>query len=165
MPGLYEGLTVIEILALAIKKELDAASFYKQLAGKIANPIIRERFLQLAKEERMHRALLQAEYKRLTGESKKPPLPKGKFTTRDDFVLVEASIEQALLYAIQTERDAQKLYATAAKTSSDPRGKRLLEYLVEFEKGHERQLKSELNFYRKAPLWFDETQEEIHVGP
>lgn len=164
MAKLYAGLTVIEILGVAVKKEIDAAKFYRNLAARIPNPIIQERFLTLAKEERRHRALLQMEYKRLTGEQKMP-VPQGKYKQQEPFDWDNASLEDALNYAIRAERDAQKLYAAAAKTSTDPRGKQMLDYLVEFERGHERMLISELNFYKKAPLWFEEQEELIHVGP
>jgi erythrin-vacuolar iron transport family protein len=162
--SLYSGLTVIEILGIAVKKEVEAASFYKKLAGKIGNPIIRERFMTLSKEEQKHRALLSAEYKRFTGEEK-VPLPKGKFSRREAFDMEEASIEDALEYAIAAERDAQKLYSAASKASSDPRGQSMLDYLVEFEKGHERQLKADLDFYRKDPGWFEGQDDYFHVGP
>jgi len=165
MSKFYAGLTVLEILGVAVKKEIDAANFYKNLAGQIANPIIKDRFLQLAKEERKHRAMLQAEYKRLTGGEKvsvpKEMVPK----IREAFDFTKGNIEEALQFAISAERDAQKLYAEAAKKSKDPRGKRMLDYLVEFEKSHENLLKSELAFYRKSPTWFDEPDDLIHVGP
>ncbi len=164
MSKLHPSLSVLEILGVAVKKEMEAANFYKDLAARIPNPIIKERFLSIAKEERKHRALLQHEYQRLTGEAK-PPLPKADAQDRDEFDVHTASIEDALLYAIQAERAAQKLYTSAAKASNDPRGQQMLEYLVEFEKGHERQLKAELEFYRKSPLWFEETEDLIHVGP
>jgi rubrerythrin len=164
MPKLYAGLTILEILGIAVKKEIEAAEFYDGLASRIANPIIKDRFLQLAKDERKHHALLQHEYQRLTGESK-PLLPKADPVSRAEFNVQSATIEEALLYAIQTERAAQKLYGVAAKASTDPRGQQMLEYLVEFEKAHEHQLKTELEFYRKSPLWFDETEDFIHVGP
>lgn len=158
------GLTVVEILGLAIKKEIEAARFYRRLAEQIINPLVRERFKALAKDERLHQALLQAEHKRLTGESK-PPLPGKAFQKEKTYDFSNFAVEDALHFAIQAEREAQQLYAAAAKASSDPRGKRLLDYLVEFEKGHERQLKGELEYYKKAPLFFEDENEMTHVGP
>jgi rubrerythrin len=165
MTHLYAGLTVLEILGVAIKKEIDAANFYRNLADHVANQIVKNRFLALAKDERIHRALLQTEYKRLTGETRNPPAPKMDFPKDDKFDFDKFHIEEALLFAIKAEREAQKLYSEAAKISNDPRGRRMLDYLVEFERGHERQLKSEIDFYKKSPLWFDETEDLIHVGP
>ncbi|MDP8224413.1 MAG: ferritin family protein [Candidatus Lernaella stagnicola] len=164
MPKLYAGLTVIEILGLAIKKEADAARFYRHVADHIPNPIIKSRFLALAKDERQHKGLLLAEYKRLTGGDHAPTPPKD-FPKDKNYDFGKFSIEQALKFAIAAERDAQKMYAAAAKGSTDPRGKQFLDYLVEFEKGHERQLRQELDFYKKAPLWFEEVDDLIHMGP
>jgi len=164
MPSLYPGLTVLEILGVAVKKEAEAAAFYKGLASKIANPIIRERFMALSQEEMKHRKLVEDEYKRLTGEEK-IPVPAGKFRPREKFDIGNASIEDAIDHAIGAEKAAQKRYSEAARASTDPRGQRLLEYLVEFEKGHERQLKADLDFYRKEPGWFEGRDDYIHVGP
>lgn len=165
MAHLYAGLTVLEILGIAIKKELGAARFYRRTADQMINPLIKNRFLALAKDERTHRAMLGAEYKRLTGEAKEPPLPNLEFPKDEEYDFSNFAVEDALLFAIRAERDAQKLYVEAARASRDPRGKRLLDYLVEFEKGHERQLRAELEFYKKSPLWFEETEDLIHVGP
>jgi rubrerythrin len=164
MGHLYAGLTVIEILGIAIKKEIDAAHFYRRLADHMANPMVKARFHTLAKDERTHRALLQAEYKRLTGESK-PPVPKMDFAKDEMYNFDRFSVEDAIHFAVKAERDAQKLYTEAARISRDPRGKLMLDYLVEFEKGHERQLRGELEFYKKSPLWFEEEEDLIHVGP
>lgn len=164
MARLYAGLTVIEILGLAIKKEQDAAKFYRNMADHIANPVVKNRFQALAKDERAHKGLLLAEYGRLTGD-KKPPLPGKAFPRDASYDFAEFSVDEALLFAIAVERDAQKLYAAAAKASTDPRGKQMLDYLVEFEKGHERQLRAELDFFKKAPLWFEDVEDLIHVGP
>jgi rubrerythrin len=165
MPHLYARLTVIEILGIAIKKELDAATFYRKLAEHIVNPIVKNRFLALAKDERLHRALLLAEYKRMTGEAKAPPTPAMEFARDEKFDFQKFGVDAALQFAIAAERDAQKLYSEAAKISADPRGRRMLDYLVEFERGHERQLKAEMDFFKKAPLWFEDTEDLIHVGP
>jgi erythrin-vacuolar iron transport family protein len=164
MPKLYAGLTVVEILGLAMKKEVDAARFYRRMAEHIANPIVKSRFMALAKDERQHKGLLAAEYKRLTGEADAPVPPKD-FPKDASFDFDKFAIEDALKFAIAAERDAQKLYAAAAKESRDPRGKQMLDYLVEFEKGHERQLRAELEFYKKAPLWFEDEDDLIHMGP
>jgi len=164
MGKLPAELTVVEILGVAIKKELDAARFYRRLADRIANPLVRERFKALAKDERVHKAMLRAEYKRLTGVGE-PPLPPKDFLKDEAYDFAAFAVEDALRFAIQAERDAQRLYAQAAKTSADPRGKRLLDYLVEFEKGHERQLRAELEFYKKAPLFFEDENDLMHVGP
>jgi len=162
--ALYSGLTVVEILGVAVKKEAEAAAFYRGMAILTENLIIKERFMALSREELKHRALIQAEYKRLTGEEK-IPVPRLDVSDRDAIDLDSASLEEAMEYAILTERDAQRLYAAAAKASTDPRGQRLLEYLVEFEKGHERQIKADLDFYRNDPGWFEGRDDMIHVGP
>ncbi len=160
---MYRGLTKLEILGIAIKKEKDAAKFYQDLARRIPNPIIKEKFNSLAKEERKHRAILNAEYKKITGD--RPVVPEQwKSAHPEETISGDASIEELLLFAIERERDAQKLYKNGAKTAEGETSRVMFEYLVEFEKGHERTLKAELAFYKKAPLFFEEYEEGIHVG-
>lgn len=161
---MYRGLTKLEILGIAIKKEKDAAKFYQDLANRIPNPIVSEKFSSLAKEERKHRAILNAEYNRITG-GQRPILPeKWKAAQTEVVISPDAPIEELLLFAIERERDAQKLYKSGAKAATGESSRVMFEYLVEFEKGHERALKAELAFYKKAPLFFEEYDEGIHIG-
>ena len=159
-----KGLTSLEILGIAVKAERDAARFYTRFADRITNPMARSKFKALASQERGHEKLLLREYKRLSGEDK-PPLPKAYVPEVDFKVFDEMKLTELLKIAIQMEKNAQKLYAEAAKMTTDPSGRTMLEYLVDFERGHQRQLESELKFLTKEPDLYDKDSILIHVGP
>ena len=58
---LYEVITEINILSVAVQREIIANKFYLDLAAAEKNPEAKEMFLSLANEEELHRKILQAE--------------------------------------------------------------------------------------------------------
>lgn len=56
-----ENADMIRILSLAIEREIIANKFYLDLAGKATSDEAKEMFLALAREEEVHRKILQAE--------------------------------------------------------------------------------------------------------
>src|SRR3990172_8064385 len=68
-------LTSIEVIGLAIAQEVEAYKRYQLMALQVKNPLVREKFHSLAREEKAHREMLYNLLKRYTGEDK-PPLPK-----------------------------------------------------------------------------------------
>ena len=47
-----------EIIKFAIEKEIEAAAFYENLAGKVKNPVMKDAVLSMADEERKHQRIL-----------------------------------------------------------------------------------------------------------
>ena len=81
-------------------------------------------------------------------------------------IIKKKSIVWLRQLAIEKEREAQKFYRDAAKLATDVSGKRILEYLSEFERGHERILQTEYDAVAKYPQWFDDEGADIMlVGP
>ncbi|NIM04452.1 MAG: hypothetical protein GTO55_00990 [Armatimonadetes bacterium] len=58
---------LLEILQAAIQREVMAARLYEEGAAKANDDKARELLQRLAKEERHHRDLLQAQYEELAG--------------------------------------------------------------------------------------------------
>lgn len=161
---LVKNLTAVEVLGLAVRQEIEAHKRYKLFATRVSNPLVKEKFKSLAREEKAHRDMLYSMLQNSTGEEK-PPLPQ-KAPRFNREAELNRSLPEILELAIQKEREAQKFYAEAAKTASDPTGKRILEYLAEFEKGHERILKAEYDAIAKYPQWFEmEGADIMLVGP
>jgi rubrerythrin len=161
---LVKNLTAVEVLGLAVRQEIEAYKRYKLFATRVANPLVKEKFISLAREEKAHKDLLFGMLKKSTGEAK-PPLPKNapRFNLEAE---LNRSLPEILELAIQKEREAQKFYTEAAKSAADPTGRRILEYLAEFEKGHERVLKAEYDAIAKYPQWFEmEGADIMLVGP
>jgi len=161
---LSSELTCIEVLGLAVAQEIEAHKRYKLFASRVKNPLVREKFTSLAREEQAHREMLYSLLQRYTGESK-PPLPKNA-PRLNRAAELNLPLHEILLLAIKKEREAQEFYRSAAAASSDPTGKRLLLYLAQFEEGHERSLKIEYDAVAKYPQWFDLEGADIQlVGP
>lgn len=157
-------LTSIEVLGLAVTQEIEANKRYQLMAARVNNPLAKEKFRSLAREERAHRELLYKLLQKYTGEVK-PPLPKKaprKYRESD----LNASLPDLILQAIEKEREAQAFYRKAAASSADPTGKRLMLYLALFEEGHERSLQIEYDAISKYPQWFESDGADILlVGP
>jgi len=159
---LESDLTSVEVIGLAIVQEVLAYKRYKLFADRVKNPLVKEKFLSLAREEKAHRAMLYTLLQRYTGEAK-PPLPKKALRLNKDIEL-NLPLHEVILSAIEKEREAQAFYQNAAKAASDPTGKRILLYLAQFEEGHERSLKTEYDAVAKYPQWFEIDGSDIQIA-
>ena len=161
---LDRSLTAIEVLGLAIAQEVQAHKRYKLFAQRVNNPLVKEKFISLANEEKAHREMLYKMLQKYSGEEK-PPLPKNAPRLNEDEEL-NLSLPEILELAIKKEQEAQQFYMEAADIAKDPTGKHLLQYLSKFEEGHERALKAEYDSVAKYPRWFDMDGPDIMlVGP
>lgn len=158
------NLTAVEVLGLAVTQEVAAYKRYKLFAQRVNNPLVKEKFVSLANEEKAHRELLYKMLQQSTGEDK-PPLPQNAPRFNEDEEL-ERSLPEILELAIRKEQEAQQFYRAAAELAKDPTGKHLLLYLARFEEGHERTLQEELTALANYPRWFDmEGPDIMLVGP
>ena len=109
-------------------------------------------------------------YKKMLGDTENPPKIPGEPQTAEGGVIpkhISNSLEDLLILAVKREQAATEFYRQAAATATDLSGKRILEYLVHVETGHEMMLKSELEAYRHDKDWYtgETTPEMVHVGP
>lgn len=146
-------LTGLEILGKAICSEAEACRFYTQAMKKTSNPILREKLAKLAGEEKRHRQILEERYKKNTGENR-APLPRATGPEGKGPMPKDLTPEEILTIAIKMEKEAANFYQREAQRSRDMSGRFMLEYLADFERGHERALESELKALRRFPNWF-----------
>jgi rubrerythrin len=163
-------LTSLEVLGIAIRSEEDAAKFYGHIADMIKNEMVRDKYRHLAKEEANHRKILVELYKKMSGDHEIPSKIPGEPETAEGCTVPEQishSLEDLLILAVKREQAAREFYGIAAAAATDLSGKRILEYLVHVEKGHEMMLKSELEAYLRDKGWYagGEASEMIHAGP
>ena len=142
------GLTTIEVLGLAVRGEEEAARFYGAMSRRIANDLVRARYEALAREETLHRRMLLALYRRLTGEESGPPPIPGAPATAEG-----------------TESRPASDALEAAELAADPTGRNTLHYLADVERGHETVLRTELAAYRRDAHWYAELPDIQLVGP
>lgn len=159
------GLTGLEVLGVAIRSEVEAHRFYTQALRKVRNPILREKLSTLAAEEKRHRQILEERYRKSSGEEVPPIPPKGGMEGKGKMPK-ELTPEEVLKTAIAMEQAAAQFYGREALRAADMSGCFMLEYLADFERGHERSLKAELKALSRFPDWFSlEDPLVMLVGP
>jgi len=130
-----------EILKFAIRKEADAAAFYKMAADR-PNPGVKKTFQELAKMEEGHKRKLEGFDPKKIGQME---LKETKGLGLGD-LLEEVPYSSDMSYAdlirmaIKQEEKSQRLYLTTEKMVTEPSLKKLLLILAQEESTHKEQL-------------------------
>lgn len=151
-----QELSALEIVGIAIRAERDAFDLYDSLAGRVSNPKLVKEFKDLAGQEKEHERWLTDYYREATGLDEVPPVPDVKIKIFGPEVDDGMSVVQVLEIAVEKEHMAERVYAEAARRARDASGRRLLERLVEFERGHARRLQEQLDRARRDPAWLED---------
>ena len=130
-----------EILRFAIRKEADAAAFYKMAADR-SNPGVKETFKELARMEEGHKKKLEGFDLKKVGQMK---LEKTKGLGMSELMedvpySSDMSYADLLRMAIKQEEKSQQLYTSTAKISPEPSLKKLLLILAQEESTHKERL-------------------------
>jgi len=150
------GLTALEALGIAVRREMDAAALYQQLADRCDSPLARDRFSLLAQEARHHEALLRARYAREAGgaelvlpPSSVAPGPEGPFTCAE-------GLGGALRFALEAERRTREFYLDSAAGSEEPAGQEMFAYLADVHAHLIMILESQSAMVLRYPRAFDD---------
>ncbi len=127
-----------EIIRFAIDREIEAETFYLQVAAKMTNETTKKMFVDLAVEEKHHREMLKGVL-----SSKKILL---QFKQVSDYKISESLDQTGLTetmtmadvfnIAMKNEEAAMKMYRKLAADSTSELSKRLFENLAMMEQGH-----------------------------
>lgn len=130
-----------EILRFAIRKEADAAAFYRMAADR-SHPGVKKMFEELAKEEDGHRKKLEKfDPKKMEGMEIKETRGLGLSELMEDVPFSsEMSYADLIRFAIKNEERSQKLYATAVQGVKDASLKKLFLILAQEESTHKERL-------------------------
>ncbi len=145
--------SVNEVLTFAIRKEADAAAFYR-MAAERSNPGVKKAFEELAREEDGHKKKLEAlDLKKLERVKMKPAKepsqgpaeePSQGMGIAEMFSDVpyssDMSYAELLRMAIKNEVASHHLYASAAEAVSDPGVKKVLLAFAKEESKHKMRL-------------------------
>jgi rubrerythrin len=143
-----KNLSMAEIIALAIRGEEDAITYYKKVSNAMARPDLREKCLTLAKEEERHRDMLLQLYRRMTGgEEELPDIPAETGTAEGGLPVALNDIESVLEYAVAREEEAEDFYRKAAERTEDEEAKKLFNQLADIENGHAQMFRAEKEAY------------------
>ncbi len=159
-----------EILALAIRAEIEASGLYAALKEKVKNELLKEKLKFLEKEEIKHRRLLERVYsQRFPGIELKIP-QKSFLKPLRISIDKKTSIRGLFLCAQEGEKKAEDFYRKGATKIKDRDSKRILIYLSRVERSHYFMIKSELDLLEKFPDYYDVEnfhfgQDMFHIGP
>lgn len=141
--------SVNEVLTFAIRKEADAAAFYR-MAAERSNPGVKKAFEELAREEDGHKKKLEAlDLKKLERAKMKPAKgpaqgPSQGMGIAEMFSDVpyssDMSYAELLRMAIKNEVASHTLYTSAAEAVSDPGVKKVLLAFAKEESKHKTRL-------------------------
>ncbi|HEX2059684.1 MAG TPA: ferritin family protein [Thermoanaerobaculia bacterium] len=104
--------TVEEVLREAIQSEVQTRVYYQKLAERAATPDVRQRMLQLADMELVHRAKLERKYREMVGAPPPDPQPVNVELAPD---IVNLDLSRALKHALERERDSESHYRFMAE--------------------------------------------------
>ena len=141
--------SVNEVLTFAIRKEADAAAFYR-MAAERSNPGVKKAFEELAREEDGHKKKLEAldlkklervKMKPAEGTSQGPAEGLGIAEMFSDVPYSsDMSYAELLRMAIKNEVASHTLYTSAAGAVSDPGVKKVLLAFAKEESKHKTRL-------------------------
>ena len=130
-----------DILRFAIRKEADAAAFYKMAADR-SNPGVKKTFKELAKMEEGHKKKLEGFDLKKIGEMKlKKTNGMGMSEIMEDVPFSsDMSYTDLLRMAIKNEEKSQRFYLSTEKMVAEPKLKKLLLILAQEESTHKEKL-------------------------
>jgi len=130
-----------EILRFAIRKEADAAAFYKMAANR-SNPGVKKTFKELAKMEEGHKKKLEKfDLKKISQMKLKTTKGLGMSELMEDVPFSsDMSYADLLRMAIKNEEKSQHLYLSTEKGVTDQNLKKLLLILAQEESTHKEKL-------------------------
>lgn len=130
-----------EILRFAIRKEADAAAFYRMAADR-SDPGVRKTFEELAKEEKGHKKKLEGfDLKKIEQMELKEIKGLGLSEMMEDVPYrSDMSYADLLRMAIKNEEKSQKLYTSTSQMVTEPMLKKLLLILAQEESVHKERL-------------------------
>lgn len=147
-----------ELLAMAIKAEIEANKTYSDIASSLTNPLLQEKFQWLANEENRHKEILEKFFRSFNPEEDIPLPDKVDEDLLPSIHITPSSTLVDILYqAMESEKRAESFYINLSKRFENPQ-KKILEYLSKVEHSHSTMLMSE---YALAQDFEDYAEKEI----
>ena len=143
--------TVEEVLRKAIHSEIETRIYYQKMAERTDSSVVRQRMLQLADGELVHRAKLERKYRDVIGAA--PPAPE-PVTLELGADVVSLDMARALKNALERERDSESYYRFMAERVPNTELGRLFMELAETEWKHKTELQAEYDSIVADPEQF-----------
>jgi rubrerythrin len=151
-----------EVLAAAIRSEIEAANFYARLLGRVKNIILQQKLKFLVLEEKKHWKILERLYSQ-SFPGRKLKIPERPAHTRPVLTVDEkSSVLDLFKVALAAERFAEEFYREARDAVEDKGSRKILDYLARVERSHYFLIKSEIDLLARFPDYYD--VEDFHLG-
>jgi len=154
-----------DLLLTAMKAEVDAEGFYRELAGRVKNAMLVDRLEFLAAEEAKHRRYFEAQFQKdfpdkeiCLPEKGVVPLPEVKLEGED------TPLSKVFDQAMDAELAAYDFYRGIAGLYADEATRNMIFYVASMEMGHYRLLQIERESAERFEV-FEVSWPDIHVGP
>ena len=138
--------SAIDAVKTAILTEMQGYELYRSAAERTADPEARRMFHLLAKEEEQHHKMLYEQFRNLMQEKKWVPPPTLAHGEGFEDLVADADWRKGLQFGTMElsvvslgaslEARAVNFYKKAAETTSDPEGRKVFQWLVDWEDGH-----------------------------
>ena len=142
----------VDILELAIAREVEAYNFYLALADRVKDQQIREIFESLAQEELEHKAKLELELMK-AGKTvvveEKPLRPERSYILSDDESPLDMDYKDMLLLGMEKEEAAFRIYVNLAASAHDEESREVLLAIAEEEVKHKLRFETEYDLLLK----------------
>jgi rubrerythrin len=156
-----QGLTALEVLGVAIRAEIEAASLYAHMAHRVRNASLVTKLEFLAQEEKKHRSILEDVYARQFPEVELQ-VPAKSIVPTVDAEVEKLSVPELFQLAMKAEQLSADFYAREADRSVDQAGRTVLRYLSNVERGHYQMIETEYELLSRFPDYYN--ADEFHVG-
>ena len=139
------GTPTEEIIKFAIDKEIEAAAFYENLAGKVKNPVMKDAVLSMADEERKHHRILSNLTPKQVSAFTEPNIEDFKISDYiiDPPVTDDITYADLLVLAMKREEKAHEMYAELEQRAADDATRKVFALLKIEELKHKRKLETE----------------------
>ncbi len=168
--ALNPNLRPYEVLATAIRSEMEAANFYSKVLDRVKNILLQQKLKFLVLEEKKHRKILERLFSdrfpdrelKVPEKAARPRLP----VTVDE----KSTVLDLFKAALVAEKAAEEFYADARKKAGDQASQKILEYLSRVERSHYFLIKAEIDLLTRFPDYYDVEdfhlgQDLFHIGP
>lgn len=155
-----------DLLLTALKSEIEARNFYRSVAERINNFLLKDRILFLSNEEEKHRSVFERIFKEkfpdkeiILPERSPVPLPELKIENE------RVPLSEIFWMAMQSEKSAHDFYVSLSNlVPSESMERKMLLYIASMEMGHYQLLQNE----RENALKFEDYDiifSMTHIGP
>jgi len=137
--------SVADIIAFAIRREIDAAEGYARIGAVAKTPGLRELADELRRQEESHRRLLEELPAGTLRELGTAFVPDFHIVDNlpDEKLSGDMSIQEMLIFSAKKEAQAVALYESLARLDGDPGHERTFRILAGQEREHKLKLEAE----------------------